>query len=129
MPKPRPAALVLAALVPGALALGVLAPMAEAGPPALRLAQAESYSEEKLQAFARAAVEVEKVRAEHRETILAAPEEERPALTRAAIRAILATIDAAPGITSMEYATISKAATEDPALASKLTAMIEAAGR
>jgi len=121
MPKPRLAATLIAALVLGA------APPAMAGPPELQLAQAAGFSEAKLEAYAEAAVAVEKVRAEHRKTIQAAPEDERPALTREAIRQILATIDAAPGISRMEYATISKAATEDPALAEKLNGMIRAA--
>lgn len=91
----------------------------EAQPPAP--AQSQAVSQEKLEAFALAALDVQELQIEYAPTLEAATsEEERLQIADQALGEMVEAVEASPGITVDEYNAIAEAVTVDPALAAQV---------
>lgn len=109
------------------MSLGFAAVPAVAGPPAgVQLAQAQQFSDEKIEAFAVAALEVSKIRKSYVGQIQQAEtEEQRKQLAEQATGEMVAAVEASPGITTDEYNAIIQAARTDQALAQRINEQIK----
>lgn len=119
--------LTAAALATLGLALAV-APVTAGQPAGIQLAQAETYSDEKLESFAMAAVEVGKIRNDYVGRIQQAEsEEERQQLAEEATGEMMQAVEGTPGITADEYNAIIQAAQNDQELTDRIRQQIESA--
>lgn len=128
MPSFRIPAATIAAL---GLVLGTAAVTpASAGEPAgVQLAQA-SYSEEKLQSFASAAVQIQQIREEYTAEIQQAEsEEQRQQLAEEANTEMVGAVESAPGISVEEYNEIIEASAEDQELSQRINEHMESAAQ
>lgn len=92
----------------------------------LAQAQAASYSDEKLQAYAIAFIEVEKISVEYRDKIRGVEsDEERAKITEETSKEMTEKVEDTPGITVLEYNEITQASTQDQALAEKIYAYVD----
>ena len=113
------------------LGLALAAVPATAGQPAgIQLAQAESFSDQKIESFAMAALEVSKIRNDYVGRIQqAGSEEERQQLAEQATSEMVDAVEATPGITAQEYNEIIQAAQGDQALSDRIKQQIQAAAQ
>ena len=113
------------------LGLALAAVPATAGQPAgIQLAQAESFSDEKIESFAMAALEVSKIRNDYVGRIQqAGSEEERQQLAEQATSEMVDAVEATPGITTEEYNAIIQAAQGDQALSDRIKQQIQSASQ
>jgi len=114
-----------------AMGLGTAAAPAVAAPAEpFQIAQADSFSDEKLQAFVVALLDVENIRQSYTQAVAEADDEEaRVGLIQTAQREMVQAVEEAPGITIDEYDAISAAAQTDPDLTRRINSMIEAEAR
>lgn len=118
------------ALAPVALAPVALAPAAAAEPAGVQLAQAESYSEEKLQSFALAALEIQQIRSDFVERAQQAEtDEQRQQLAEEANVEMVGAVESTPGITVDEYNSIIEASAEDEGLAERINQQMQSAAQ
>lgn len=117
------AALAALGLVLGAAAYGP----ATAGQPAgVQLAQAETYSDEKLQSFAMAALDVQQIRQQYTAQIQEAEsEEQRQQLAEEAREEMVSAVESAPDITIEEYNEIIEASGENPDLTQRINEFMQ----
>lgn len=119
------AALAALGLVLGA---GALAPAAADEPASVQLAQAESYSDEKIQSFAMAALEIQEIRSDYMARIQQAEsEDQRQQLAQQANDEMVSAVEAAPGISVEEYNAIIEASAEDQELAERINQHMQSA--
>ncbi len=126
MPSFRfPAAAIAAlGLVFGAAAV---TPASADQPAGVQLAQA-SYSEEKLQSFASAAVQIQQIREDYTAQIQQAEsEDERQQLAEEANNEMVGAVESAPGISVEEYNEIIEASAEDQELTQRINEHMESA--
>lgn len=112
-----------AALAALGLALGAAAyAPATAGQPAgVQLAQAQTYSDEKLQSFAMAALNVQQIRQDYTAQIQQAEtEDERQQLAEAATQEMVDAVESEPGISVEEYNEIIQASADNPELTDRI---------
>ena len=112
-----------AALAAMATAFGVVVavPAAAQQPAGVQLAQAQTYSDEKLQSFAMAALDVQQIRQEYTAQIQQAESEaERQQLAEEANQEMVEAVETAPGITIEEYNEIIQASNGNPELSDRI---------
>lgn len=94
----------------------------------VQLAQAESYSDEKLETFALAALEIQEIRSQYTAQIQQAEsEDQRQQLAESAQDEMVGAIQAIPGITIEEYNAIIQASADDPELSERISQHMQAA--
>jgi hypothetical protein len=94
--------------------------------PAAQQSQASSYSDEKIQSFVTAALEVEQVRQEYSAQFAEAEsEEQRQAIAQQANDEMVKAVEDAPGISLQEYNQIAQAVERDPALSQRVAERME----
>lgn len=114
-----PAALAAMATVFGVV---VAVPAAAQEPAGVELAQAQTYSDEKLQSFAMAALDVQQIRQEYTARIQEAESEaERQQLAEEANQEMVSAVESAPGITIEEYNEIIQASNGNPELSDRIS--------
>lgn len=123
-----------AALVAPLAALGItlgggaLAPAAAAEPAGIQLAQSQSFSDDQLQSFALAAIEIQEIRATYVTQIQEADsEEQRQQLSEEATEAMVQAVDETPGITVEDYNAIIEASADDPELSERINEYMQSA--
>ncbi len=122
-----PAAALAAPIAALGLALGATA-LAPAPAVAQSETQSASFTDDQLDSFAVAAVEVSDIRTRYMSQIQGAgSEEEKQALAKQAQQEMLGAVKNAQGITVEDYNAIIQAASQDPDLAEKVKGKIEAA--
>ena len=117
-----------AALAAFGLVLGAagLAPATAGEPAGVQLAQAESYSDEKLQSFAMAALEVRDIRERYSPQMQSAEsDEERQALAEQATAEMVSAVEASPGITVDEYNAIIQASNGNEQLTNRIREQLQ----
>jgi len=105
---------------------------ASSGPSPMVMAQAAqtSYSDEKLESFANAAVAVREIREEHAQKIEGVTDEEKHAeIVDETIKEMTGAVEDEPGISVEEYNEINQASQSDEALAQKIQAKLQEAER
>lgn len=132
MPSFRiPAAVPGAAIAALGLVLGAAAvtPASADQPAGMQLAQA-SYGDEKLQAFASAAVQIRQIREDYTAQIQQAEsEEQRQQLAQDANAEMVGAVESAPGISVEEYNAIIEASAEDQELTKRINEHMESAAQ
>lgn len=121
-----------AALAAAGLAFASIAnvPAAAEQPTGLQFAQAQSYSEEKLQSFALAVVNVQQIQEQYMvEMQRAESEAERQQMAEGITEETVNAVESQPGITVEEYNEIMRAAGEDPALRERINEYINLLSR
>lgn len=120
--KPIVAAATAASLALGAVMAGPVAAQTEQSAPA----ETPDFSQEKLQAFASAAVLVTEIYEEYRGQIEnAADEGEQQSLAQEANESMRSAVEDAPDITMDEYVAIGEAAAQDQELAEQISTLID----
>lgn len=108
-----------------ALAAGLAFSPVLVAPVAAQQAQAQSYSETELAAFAEVAIQVAQIRNSYAEQLAAAASEaEQEEIVAEGNAAMLAAVEEAPQITLDRYLEIGEAAAADPELSDRLAMMI-----
>ncbi len=130
MPNFRiPAAAIAAPIAALGLGFAALAtgPATADQPAGVQLAQA-SYSDEKLQSFALAAVEIQEIREDYMAQIQAAEsEEQRQQLAQQASDEMVSAVESAPGISVDEYNEIIQASSENQELTERINQYMQSA--
>ena len=115
------------------LAVSAAPGIAAAGQTPMTVAQAQtptqtSFSDEKLQAFASAAVAVRDIRQEHAQKIQGVTDKEKHAeIVDESIQKMTTAVEEEPGITVEEYNQINQASQNDQDLAQKIQAYLQEA--
>lgn len=123
----KPIRLTAAALATAGLAFAAV-PAVAGQPAGIQLAQAEEFSQEKIESFAIAALEVSKIRDQYVGRIQQAEtEDERKQLAEEATGKMVEAVQSAPGITTDEYNAIIQAASEDEELTQRINEQIKSA--
>lgn len=116
--------LVLVAVL-GAVPAAVAANDIPSEQPPLVLAQAATFDDEKLEAFASAVVEVEEIRANYAAPFQEAESDaQRAEINQQAAQEMTQAIEEAPNITLDEYNAVIQAAQQDPDLATRINQLI-----
>lgn len=121
-----------AAIAAAALVLGFGGPSpAPAGEPSgLELAQSASFTDDQLQSFAMAALEVREIRASYVEQMQTAEsEEQRQQLAEEANAEMVEAVRETPGITIEDYNAIIEASADDPQLSQRIDEHMQQAGQ
>ena len=125
----KPIRLTAAALATAGLALAAV-PAVAGQPAGIQLAQAQQFSDEKIESFAVAALEVSRIRDDYVARIQQAEsEEQRQQLAEQATTEMVEAVESAPGITTEEYNAIIQAASEDQALSQRINEQIRSAAQ
>ena len=115
-----------AALTAVALALGGAALAPAPAEAQSQTAQAESFSDEQLQSFAIAAIEVRDIRDRYVPQIQqAGSDEEKQQLAEQAQQEMIGAVEGTPGISIDRYNAIIQAASQDQALAQRINGIIK----
>lgn len=110
------------------LGAGALAPAAADEPAGLQLAQGQQFSDEQLQSFALAALEVQEIRAEYVARMQQTEnEDERQQLAQEANTAMVGVIEDTPGLTVDDYNAIIEASSENPELSQRINEYMQSA--
>lgn len=92
----------------------------------LVLAQATTFDDEKIEAFAAAVVQVEEIRASYLGVFQEAQtEEQRQQINQEAAEEMMEAVEEAPNITIEEYDEVIQAAQQDPELANRINQAVE----
>lgn len=93
-------------------------------------AQQQSFSDDKLRAFANAAIEVREIRDQHAQKVEGVTDEQKQAtIVDETITQMTAAVENEPGISVEEYNQINQASQNDPQLAQKIQAFLQEAGQ
>lgn len=103
------------------IALGAGVPAVAGQTAGVQLAQSQSFSDDQLQSFAMAALEIQEIRTDYVAQIQEAEsEEQRQQLAEEANTEMVGAVEAAPGISVEEYNAIIEASADDPELSQRI---------